>query len=89
MSKNLNIGVVLKGVAVVGVLGALTWSGWEAYRAYQKATLLNQELVGSYRVIFQPDRVKEAAELLRERKEKMAAFPEKTESESDEVEPEQ
>jgi len=75
MKKELDLGVILKFLAVISVVGVLSWSGWQIFKAYQQSTALNQELIGSFRVVFQPEKVSEAAEALSSRREKLKNLP--------------
>lgn len=63
-------------MAIMGVLGVVSWSGWVTYQAHQKTRERNAELVDTYRTVFQAEQVQEAARMLREREEAVSRLPE-------------
>ena len=57
------------------VVSIWVWSGWTAYRSCLRVRQPNPDLINTFRVIFQPEKVNQAAEILDEKARAINELP--------------
>lgn len=67
MGKKISIGTIIKILILLVVVAVWAWSGWTGYQSCLRAKQPNPELINTFRVVFEPEKISQAAQVLTEK----------------------